>query len=167
MPKKKKTERESLEFYLSLKYPITLYPDSDPEVGYVIEIKDLPGCMTQGETVDEAMSNIEEARELWIEAVYEQGNDIPLPSTENQYSGRVLLRMPRSLHQQLVENAEREEVSFNQYVVSLLSERNAYRDIDKINKQLDSIHSLLSEQKVSSLSKEQLENSAKTGVGLE
>lgn len=151
--KKKKTERESLEFYLSRKYPITIYPDSDPEVGYVVEIKDLPGCMTQGETVDEAMSNIEEARQLWIEAVYEQGNDIPLPSTENHYSGRVLLRMPKSLHQQLVENAEREEVSFNQYVVSLLSERNAFRDISNINKQLDDIRSLLSEQKVSTLSK--------------
>lgn len=152
--KKKKTERESLEFYLSRKYPITIYPDSDPEVGYVVEIKDLPGCMTQGETVDEAMSNIEDARELWIKAVYEQGNDIPLPSTENQYSGRVLLRMPRSLHQQLVENAQREEVSFNQYVVSLLSERNALRDIDNINKQLDEICSILSEQKVSTLSKQ-------------
>jgi predicted RNase H-like HicB family nuclease len=153
MPKKKKTERESLDFYLSLKYPITLYPDPDPEIGYVVEIKDLPGCMTQGETVDQAMSNIEEARELWIEAVYEQGNDIPLPSTEHHYSGRVLLRMPRSLHQQLVENAEQEEVSFNQYVVSLLSERNAFRDIAKINKQLEDIRSVLSEVKFSSLSK--------------
>lgn len=154
MPKKKKTEPESLDFYLSLKYPITLYPDPDPEVGYVVEIKDLPGCMTQGVTIDEAMSNIEEARELWIEAVYEKGNDIPLPSTENQYSGRVLLRMPRYLHQQLVENAEREEVSFNQYVVSLLSERNAFRDIANINKQLDDIRSILSEQKVSTLTKQ-------------
>lgn len=152
--KKKKTERESLEFYLSLKYPVTLYPDPDPEVGYVVEIKDLPGCMTQGETVEEAISNIEEARELWIETAYEYGDSIPLPSTENQYSGRVLLRMPRYLHQQLVENAEREEVSFNQYVVSLLSERNAFRDIADINKKLDDIRSILSEQKVSTLTKQ-------------
>lgn len=61
--------------------------------------------------------------------------------------------MPRSLHQQLVENAEREEVSFNQYVVSLLSERNALRDIDNINKQLDKICSILSEQKANTLTK--------------
>ncbi|MBE9226481.1 type II toxin-antitoxin system HicB family antitoxin [Phormidium sp. LEGE 05292] len=149
--KKTLTERESLEFYLNLKYPVTLYPG---EEAYVAEIKDLPGCMTQGDTIDEVMSNIEEARELWIETAYEHGSMIPLPSTENQYSGRVLLRMPKSLHQQLVENAEREEVSFNQYVVSLLSERNAFRDIGKINKQLDDIRSLLSEQKVSTLSKQ-------------
>jgi len=148
--KKTLTERESLEFYLNLKYPVTLYPGDE---AYVAEIKDLPGCMTQGDTIDEVMSNIEEARELWIETAYEQGNNIPLPSTENQYSGRVLLRMPRSLHQQLVENAEREEVSFNQYVVSLLSERDAFREMGKINKQLEDIRSVLSEQKVSNFSK--------------
>lgn len=36
-----------LKDYLKLIYPITLYPDS--EGGYVAEIKDLPGCLTQGE----------------------------------------------------------------------------------------------------------------------
>jgi antitoxin HicB len=148
--KKTLTERESLEFYLNLKYPVTLYPGDE---AYVAQIKDLPGCMTQADTIEEAISNIEEARELWIEAVYEKGNDIPLPSTENHYSGRVLLRMPRYLHQQLVENAEREEVSFNQYVVSLLSERNALREIGKINQQLEDIRSVISEQKVSNFSK--------------
>lgn len=149
--KKTLTERESLEFYLNLKYPVTLYPGDE---AYVAEIKDLPGCMTQGGTIDEVMSNIEESRELWIETAYEHGGKIPLPSTENQYSGRVLLRMPKYLHQQLVENAEREEISFNQYVVSLLSERNALRQVGKINQQLDEIRSLLSEQKVSTLSKQ-------------
>lgn len=155
MSKKKKTERESLEFYLGLKYPVTFYPD--PDGGYVAEIKDLPGCMTQGETADEVMSNIEEARSLWIETAYEHGDEIPLPSTETQYSGRVLLRMPRSLHQQLVENAEREGVSFNQYIVSLLSERNALRDINPIKKQLDTIYNAIHGQRAATLSEQLLE----------
>jgi antitoxin HicB len=149
MSKKKKTERESLEFYLGLKYPVTFYPD--PDGGYVAEIKDLPGCMTQGETADEAMSNIEEARSLWIETAYEHGDEIPLPSTETQYSGRVLLRMPRSLHQQLTDNAEKEGVSLNQYIVALLSERNAVKVVEPIKQQLDKIYSYLSSQRIDAL----------------
>lgn len=156
MPKKKMTERKSLEFYLSLKYPITLYPDPDPEVGYVVEIKDLPGCITQGESIEEAMSNIEEVRELWIETAYEFGDDIPLPKSRKDYSGKVLLRMPRSLHRQLVESAEGEGVSFNQYVISLLSERNALRGTENINNQLERIYKVLSEQTIT-LTEQQME----------
>jgi antitoxin HicB len=73
-----KLERQSLEYYLSLKYPISIYPE---EEGYTVIITDLPGCMTQGETIEECIVNIEEARELWIETVYASAKkDIPLPS---------------------------------------------------------------------------------------
>jgi antitoxin HicB len=54
--------RNALEHYLNLRYPITVYPE--PEGGYIAMIKDLPGCITQGETPDESMANIEEARQL-------------------------------------------------------------------------------------------------------
>jgi predicted RNase H-like HicB family nuclease len=63
---------------LSLTYAVTVYPDS--EGGYVAVIKDLPGCATQGETADETMANIEEARQLWIETAYDFDDPIPLPS---------------------------------------------------------------------------------------
>ncbi|MDX2241911.1 MAG: type II toxin-antitoxin system HicB family antitoxin [Leptolyngbyaceae cyanobacterium bins.302] len=74
------SERKPLNYYLGLSYPITLYPDME-EGGYVAEIKDLPGCLTQGDTLEEAVENINEARELWIETTYESGREIPLPST--------------------------------------------------------------------------------------
>ncbi|TRU64622.1 MAG: type II toxin-antitoxin system HicB family antitoxin [Microcystis aeruginosa Ma_QC_C_20070823_S13D] len=38
---------------MRLKYPITIYPDDDG--GYVSEIKDIPGCFTQGETIEETL----------------------------------------------------------------------------------------------------------------
>jgi antitoxin HicB len=72
-----KVNFKSLDFYLSLKYPISFYPE--PE-GYTGIIKDLPGCMSVGETLSEAMENIQEARELWIETAYECEDEIPLPS---------------------------------------------------------------------------------------
>lgn len=65
-------------YYLSLKYPITLY--LDVEGGYVAEIKDLPGCLTQGENLEETIKNINEARELWLETAYEFQDEIPLPN---------------------------------------------------------------------------------------
>lgn len=117
--KNKLQEMPSVEDYLNLQYPVTLYPD--PEGGYVAQIKDLPGCLTQGETLDEAIANINEARELWIETAYEALDDIPLPSTDDTYSGKLLLRMPKSLHRRLAQTAELEGVSLNQYIVSLLS----------------------------------------------
>jgi antitoxin HicB len=67
------------------------------------------------------MGNINEARELWIETAYEAGDDIPLPSNDDSYSGKLLVRMPKSLHRRLAETAENEGVSLNQYIVSLLS----------------------------------------------
>lgn len=117
--KNKQSEKQTLEYYLNLQYPVTLYPASEGE--YVAQIKDLPGCLTQGETAEETIENINEARELWIETAYESGDDIPLPSTEVTYSGKLLLRMPKSLHRRLAEQAEQENVSLNQYIVFLLS----------------------------------------------
>jgi antitoxin HicB len=78
--------RNSLEHYLNLNYRITLYPDI--EGGFVAEIQDLPGCLSQGETLDEAIENINEARELWIEATYEADRTIPLPTLKTEPTGR-------------------------------------------------------------------------------
>jgi antitoxin HicB len=117
--KKKQIEKQPLEYYLKLRYSITI--DSDTEGGYVAQIKDLPGCLTQGETLEETMKNIEEARELWLETAYEADDEIPLPSVDESYSGKLLLRMPKSLHRRLAETAQQENVSLNQYILFLLS----------------------------------------------
>jgi antitoxin HicB len=114
-------ERKLLEYYLSLKYPVSI--EEAPEGGYFIQMKDLPGCYSQGETVKEALENIEEARHLWIESMYEDGNEIPLPGsvTEKQYSGKFNVRIPKSLHRKLDEMAGKEGVSLNHFLVSTLS----------------------------------------------
>ncbi|OYQ65231.1 toxin-antitoxin system HicB family antitoxin [Pseudanabaena sp. SR411] len=116
---KSTSQRQSLDYYLKLTYPITFYPD--PDGGYVAEIKDLNGCLSQGETIEEAVTNIKEARELWIETAYEYGDEIPLPSSESEYSGKLMLRMPKGLHQRLATRAKSEGVSLNQYLLFLLS----------------------------------------------
>lgn len=113
------TERKDLKFYLNLRYPITIHPD--PDGGYVAEIEELPGCMTQAETLDEAFKAIEDARQVWIRGTYEMGQDIPLPRDMEEYSGKFLVRIPRSLHRTLARIAKQEGVSLNQYIASLLA----------------------------------------------
>ena len=114
------TERKPVEYYLGLEYPITIIPDVTG--GYVAEIKDLPGCFTQGETLEEIFENMKEARQLWIECAYEDGQDIPEPRTEEEYSGKFFIRAPKSLHRKLDQMADREGVSLNQFLVATLSQ---------------------------------------------
>lgn len=73
------SKAHQVEYFLSIEYPILIHPEA--EGGYTALISDLPGCITQGETLEEVIANIEEARELWIETVYFRGKkEIPLPS---------------------------------------------------------------------------------------
>lgn len=136
-------DRKPIEYYLNLRYPITLEPDE--EGGYFASITDLPGCITEGETIDEALENLEVARTLWIETAYSFDDVIPLPTSNNKYSGKFLLRVPPYLHQKLAESAQREGVSLNQYLVSLLSGRDAvsqYRP-EKMEKLFGSLLNIL------------------------
>ncbi|WP_202803722.1 type II toxin-antitoxin system HicB family antitoxin [Spirulina subsalsa] len=70
---------ETLEDYLNLKYPITLYPE--PDGGYTVMLADLPGCLSQGDTLEEAIVNIQEAKVAWIQTAWDYGDEIPLPTT--------------------------------------------------------------------------------------
>jgi antitoxin HicB len=106
-------------------YPFTVRPLSAEEGGgYLIEFPDLPGCMSDGETVEEAISNGEDAKRDWIAAIKEAGRPIPLPSVEpaESHSGKWQLRTPKSLHRKLAEQAQREGVSLNTLAVSFLAE---------------------------------------------
>ena len=115
----KAIERKPLEYYLNLKYPITTH--IAPEGGFVAEIEDLTGCMAQGETLEEAYEEIEIASTLWLETTYEDGQDIPLPRDEREYSGKFVVSVPKTLHRRLDSLAEKEGTSLNQLVVSELS----------------------------------------------
>ncbi len=122
--------REPLEYYLNLQYPFQAIADNEVG-GYVIIFPDLPGCMTQIDSLDELPHMAEDARTLWIETEYEDGDPIPLPSYPEEYSGKFNVRLPRSLHRQLVESAERDGVSLNQYVTMLLSRGDAQHRIEQ------------------------------------
>lgn len=126
---------------MNLNYPVALYPEEDG--GFTVAVMDLPGCVSQGATVEAAFEAITPARAHWLATAYEHGDMIPLPSTRAAYSGKALLNMPPTLHRRLADSARREGVSLNQYIVTLLSEQNAFSEISAIQDKLDAIQQQL------------------------
>jgi len=110
---------KTLSDYLNIDYPMRLIPD--PDGGYVFEYPDLPGCIGQIDALDELPEHAREARTLWLETAYEDGKSIPVPSRRDDFSGKFVVRIARSLHRRLVESAEDEGVSLNSYVGTLLA----------------------------------------------
>jgi len=99
---------------------IMLYPAV--EGGLVVEIPELPGCISQGETRDEALVMIEDAKIAWIRVALELGREIPEPVQDLEtFSGKFILRLPKSLHKDLAKKAKEENVSLNQLATYLLS----------------------------------------------
>ena len=110
------------------RYPAQVFW-SDEDEGFIAIAPDLPGCSSFGESQAEALAELKPAIEAWIEAARAANNPIPEPSDparRSQYSGKVLVRMPRMLHARLVSAAEVEEVSLNQYINYLLSTASAH-----------------------------------------
>jgi predicted RNase H-like HicB family nuclease len=108
---------------MSNKYPTqTFYSDTDE--GYISIAPDLPGCSAFGETPEESLHELQDAIQAWISAAKKVGNPIPPPSSRQQEelpSGKVLLRLPKTLHAQIIDRAARDGSSLNTCVVMLLS----------------------------------------------
>lgn len=124
-----KPHRAPLETYLSLHYSFDVI--AGEHGGYVILFPDLPGCMTQVRTLDEVGPMAEEIRLLWIETAYEMGQDIPPPSVPEEYSGRLHVRLPKSLHGALARAAERDGLSLNTHICALLARNDALGSVER------------------------------------
>lgn len=112
---------KTIDYYMGLPYRVVLHPS--PEGGYAVSIPDLSGCLSQGQTAEEALSNIEDAKKCWLESALEDGIEIPEPeaSVDTDYSGRFSVRVPKSLHKALTQKAKDENVSLNQLIIYHLS----------------------------------------------
>ena len=112
----------TLNEYLKIPYPFQARPLSKEDGGgWVVEFLDLKNCIGTGVTEQEAMQDASKAKSAWLTAVFEQGGPIPEPGFSLRYNGNFSLRMPKSLHRWVVETADREGVSANQWVTHVLS----------------------------------------------
>jgi len=104
-------------------YPKTIR--REPEGYYVVEAPDVEGCLGTGATEPEAFADWRDAFAGWAESVLAAGQPLPAPSPPDRvptHSGRFVVRVPRSLHQRLAEQAAREGMSLNQLTLAYLAE---------------------------------------------
>ncbi len=106
-------------YYSSLNYPYELVRD-EQDGGFVAEHPDLEGCFSEGDTADEAVAHLDEARELWIETRRTARLPVPVPLSED-HTGYISLRTNRPLHGQLARHAVRNGVSLNQFLAAVLA----------------------------------------------
>ena len=114
----------TIEEYMRLPYRMEIIPDT-VEGGFAVRFPELPGCLTCGDTLEEAVRNAADCKKEWLIAAMEEGITIPEPVSEEEYSGQFKLRIPKSLHRSLAEHARQEGISMNQYCVYLLSRNDA------------------------------------------
>ena len=107
--------------YLKKPYARILIPDE--QGGFCAEILEFPGCFAEGDSPTEAFANLEKAAESWIQASLDQGHEIPPPSSNIGFSGKIALRVPKSMHRQAVRMAERDGTSLNQFLLSAIAAR--------------------------------------------
>lgn len=64
---------------MTIRFPIVIEPGTET-IAFGVVVPDLPGCFSAGDTLDEAISNTEEAVAAWIDAALDAGEAVPLPS---------------------------------------------------------------------------------------
>ena len=105
-------------------YPFELRPMTKAEGGgWLITWPDLQGCMSDGETPEEAIDNGKDAFAAWA-AVHTRNLKMPMPKPASVAAkpARFVVRAPRSLHARLVERAREEGVSLNSLVMTFIAE---------------------------------------------
>jgi len=117
--------KTTVDEFLKLPYTKEIIENSDGT--FFIRIKELPGCMSEGNSLAEAYEMIQDAMADWMNIALNERRDIPLPETQikKEYSGKFVIRTSRELHRKLAKNAEKNGVSLNAYVNGLLSENNS------------------------------------------
>ena len=121
-PAPRATPARAPQDYMDLPYHISVMRDEGDarERGWSARVDELPGCEAHGATLEEAVRGIRGATEQWIARALTSGREVPEPRRAPQHGGRVLLRMPQSLHAELARAAEREQVSLNHFIADTL-----------------------------------------------
>lgn len=94
----------------------------EEEEVFEARIRELPDVTEYADTAEEAHALAIDTIETTAQILAERGQEIPAPYVPaDDYSGRVTLRLPRSLHRALAEAADSERVSLNQHLVGILT----------------------------------------------
>jgi antitoxin HicB len=104
-------------------YRFTVRPMTDEVgTGYAIEFPDVPLCLSDGATVEEAIVNGRDALKCCLLTMKEFGDPIPKPGSAGVASGQFRLRVPKTIHARLTSRAEQEGVSLNTLLTAMIAE---------------------------------------------
>ncbi len=82
---------------------------------WIAVVPELPGCSASSDTPAAALTELGTAMELWLESRKEKGWTIPQPIATREIKGKILIRLPKDQHRELLEQAAEQGVSLNQY----------------------------------------------------
>jgi Uncharacterized protein encoded in hypervariable junctions of pilus gene clusters len=95
---------------------------SEEDGVYIARCLEFPSLAAHGESPEMALSEIRSVVDIVINDMAKKGETLPKPFGTREYSGRLVLRLPKELHRDTALRAAEEGVSLNQYLVSRLSQ---------------------------------------------
>ena len=104
-------------------YPFEIRPLTSKEGGgFLISYTDFAECISDGETVQEALANGQDALKSTIEALQSMAMPVPAPNSGGVASGKFVARVPKTIHAQLATRAKAEGVSLNTLVLAFVAQ---------------------------------------------
>lgn len=111
----------TLNYYLSLPWNVKIHKVKDEDGDYYFgQVQEIPEIRADGDTIEECYNLVMEILKSNLEIMIEDKEKIPEP-VDKTYSGKFNLRLPKSLHKKLAEEAEDEGISLNQLALYKLS----------------------------------------------
>ena len=120
-----KLKNRTIEECLAFDYPFVVIPFNDNGFnGYKAFLIDIPAIESIGATPEEAISDLNEVKKEWMMFAVEKNIGIPEPNIDFpdtiKYSGRVTLRIPKTLHHQAAQRALLNGVSLNSFLSDVI-----------------------------------------------
>jgi len=143
---------------MKTKHSIIIQWNEEDKV-FVATVPEIEGLNSFGTTPEKAIKELNEAKELFLETMKEDGEQIPEPDQFTHHSGQLRIRIPKSLHASLSLEAKKENISLNTYIVHLLSERN---QLSKIKSEIETLRQCIIDEQ----SKDSVKTAAATPVRL-
>jgi len=104
-------------------YPFEVRPLPDEDGGgFLISFPDFSECISDGETVEEAIVNGRDALKATIATLKARKLAVPAPNSGSADSGRIMARVPKTVHAQLATRAKAEGVSLNTLVLTFIAQ---------------------------------------------
>jgi antitoxin HicB len=104
-------------------YPFEIRPLSEEDGGgFLVSFPDFAECISDGETIEEALANGHDALKATIAALKAKKLPVPAPNSGGVASGKFVARVPKTVHAQLATRAKAEGVSLNTLVLTFIAQ---------------------------------------------